>query len=659
MKKSICVFLMWMLIFSFSSKAEGNIDIKIDAGFDGKGKIGTMMPVKIQVESKTNVDGNLKIQTENRVYHHPIQLSPNSKKEFFFSIPIWNGKEKIQASIEENGQILEEKSKNIKVLPTETAFIGILSDDFSNHYLKEYKDDVLLQNTQIVSLHKKLNDKDILNSISLIVIDNYNTKNLTNQQQNLLKNWISSGNTLFIETGERSYKTLTGIFSNLKEPTKVGKGFVVPIKNIKDAQSFEKTLYSHINDTFIEKIVKKDSMEERIQNSMNLYTVVDEMKKPNEKTALFLLIGLFMYLIILAIFIYIENKKWIFTITIFGFSILFYVLSWWGGFQKDEWMKASICVHDPIVRTYDLLYGSPAQKDPIQLKHDAFFIEGIDGQNYKIDPIEKNVNFPKKKEVECILYEEKNEGKQIGNISIEFIGKDKISANIENPIPETLENTFFVIGDSIIPIGNLEGKENKKIDITLKHELKNLGDYNYLEKIYEKAKLKEDQKEMFSYYFYNIEDPCSGKLIGFSNEKEEISINKKNKKIKNKICNVFPVNVNFKNKVHIPSGMIKPIFTSEMMERKEYLLENTPLEIYYSIPSEVLVEKIKLTTKQEGGEMKLMVYNFSIHQWELLTNTSFNKENLQNYIRKGFLKIKAEGDARMIIPQILLEGKIR
>ncbi|WP_129597401.1 hypothetical protein [Anaerophilus nitritogenes] len=656
MKKSICVFLMWMLIFSFSSKAEGNIDIKIDAGFDGKGKIGTMIPVRIQVESKKNIDGNLKIQTENRVYDHPIQLYSNSKKEFFFSIPIFNGKEKIQASIEENGKILEKKSKNIKVLPTETVFIGILSDDFSNHYLKEYKDDIFLKNTQIISLHKKLNDEEILNAISLIVIDNYNTKNLTDQQQSFLKNWVSSGNTLFIETGEHSYKTLTGIFSNAKEPIKVGKGFVVPIK---DTQAFENILYSYINDDFIEKVVKKDSMEERIQNSMNLYTVIDEMKKPSEKTALFLLVGLFIYLIILAVFIYVENKKWIFTITIFGFSILFYVLSWWGGFQKDEWMKASIYVHDPILRTYDLLYGSPAQKDNISLKYEASFIDGIDGQNYKIDPIEKNINFPKKKDVEYILYQEKNENEQIINISVEFIDKDKISANIENPIPETLENAFFVIGDSIIPIGNLEGKENKKINITLKHDLKNLGDYNYLEKIYEKANLKEDQKEMFSYYFYNIEDPCSGKLIGFSKGKEEILVNEKNKKIKNKICNVFPVNMNFKNKVYIPSGMIKPIFTSEMMEKKECLLENTPLEIYYSIPSEVLVENIKITTKQEGGYMKLMVYNFSMNQWDLLTNTSLNKENLQNYISKGFLKIKAEGDARMSIPQISLEGNIR
>lgn len=224
----ISILLIAIIIFSMQSYngvlAEGirdevKINMTAEVGFDGYYKLGNYAPFYFEIENKLkDINGELQIELPDEmdnltVYSMQINLPNNSTKKFVINVPMNRFLSKLQVNIVEGKNKVFTKS--IKVSPganNETFGLGILSDDYESvKYINKIPTG---NNTQFSTKTVKLaanmlsDNVDILKNFNVIVINNFDTSNLTQEQYGALKGWVIEGGTLLIGTGPSYSKTL-------------------------------------------------------------------------------------------------------------------------------------------------------------------------------------------------------------------------------------------------------------------------------------------------------------------------------------------------------------------------------------------------------------------------------------------------------------------
>ncbi|MCT4606919.1 MAG: hypothetical protein N4A64_12620 [Marinisporobacter sp.] len=670
--KKISVFLtLLILIFSFSIVGQAqsiHMDFNIEIGFDGKCKLGGMNPIKVILNTKEDpFKGNLKILIGERVYKHSINLAENTKKEVAFSIPVLRGNEEITVSLEREEETIENKNVSLEVFPEDTVFIGVLSEQPENYYgIKEMKKDLFgNKNIEVIKLKDGEYFLKELENFNLLLIDNFLTENLSSETQESLKKWIAHGNIVLIGKNQYDYKNLTGIFEGIKEKKNIGAGWVIPVKDFNDIEAICNEINQNMTFFSIDKIVNTNGFEKRINASKNIYGAVDHLLKPTYNRVFFLVSFLVIYLLLLGLFMFFGKKQWIFPMIIMSFSFIFYGFSFIGGFTPCKVVSAAIKINHHGVDAYRFTSLYPEKKENMSFEfRDDDFMDVLGSIDYILDPIDQEVNyFVDEEELEetepYSLYRE--ETKFVENSPMMLsLEEDELKGKIINPMPETMYNCFVILGDTVISLGDLDGKEKKAIDYKLDNNLKMLGDYNYLEKIYEVANLKDHERTMFEYYFYHIDQsPYNGHVFGFSKDMEKVNSNGQQEKSKELALNVFDVKLNNQEKVYIPCEFIKPITAYEENEEKREVIleEGKEMILYYPMSKSLHVEEINLYTKVDGGEINLEVYNQDMRIWEILSSEKLTKDYVGKYIEKGPLMIKIKGNGRIILPQIDVKGR--
>ncbi|QXM05244.1 hypothetical protein [Crassaminicella indica] len=658
--------LIFIICFSIIGQAQ-TIDIEVNVGFDGKIKLGGMNPIKIILDAKENeLVGDLKIYVGERIYTHPINLKSNTKKEYMFSIPVLKENEKLEVNIEKDGQVIENKTITLKILPKNTVFIGVLSDTPENYYgIKEMHKGLFHdKNIEVIKLNEEMSyTVKELENLNILILDNFYTNNLSNESEEILKKWIANGNILLIGDGKYAYKNLTGFLKGIEEKKNIGDGWVIPVKG----NAFINMINKNITPFGINKILNNDNLDKRINASKNLYGAADYLLTPNYKTVCFLFSFLIIYILLLGIFMYFGKKKWLFSSIIMIACIVFYGFSFIGNLDKLKAVSAAVKIYHHGLDCYKFTSIYPDKEDNIRLQFvNGHFIDVLNGTDYVLDPVDKKVDYIiKKDEIDTnepySLYREETQCIKTHNI-MAYIDNDTFKGEIINPIADKMYNCFLLVGDTVIPLGDLDGKEKKRINYKLDHSLRNLGDYNYLEKIYETAELDDYERQMFEYYFYNIDAfSYTNHLIGFSKGLEKVNVKDGKGNIKEIACNVFDLNMNYKENVYIPCEIIKPITDFEENEdKREFILEDgKEVKVYYAIPKNIYVKAIKLYTKVDGGRIDLEIYNQEENIWEELTSEKLKQEAVTKYISKGPLMIKIKGEGRMMLPQIEIKGNKR
>ncbi|MBF8982522.1 hypothetical protein IZY60_03120 [Lutibacter sp. B2] len=662
---SVLILFMTLLIPLEEAYAFSNLDVSIEAGFDLKCKSGGINPVKVIVESKEKeVKGNVKINVDGRIYTHHVDLGPNAKKELLFSIPIFKENEDIIVEFENNGEVLESKTISPDILGEDTILAGILSDTPENiYYLEELKNYVPSnKNVEVINLDKdmKYSLKEIDN-FNFIVVDNFNTENLLPESQKTIKSWISKGNSVLIGANKYDYKTLTGIFEGIKDTKQIGDGYIIPVKGDlenSDIEFIKNTIEKYITPTALSKVLQGNDLKGKIQDSKNLYPAVEHLLKSSYNSVFCLIAFLVIYFIFMGVAIYLGKNKWLFTSVIMSLFVLFYVFALWGGFQKSKVVGADIKIYNNGITSYSLSTIYPYKQSQVSVHvKDALYIDDVNSDEYSINPIEQKINYTSVTEDSPLsFYSEGFKDCKIQNMKVK-LNEDVLSGEITNILTDKMYNCFLVVGDTVVNIGNLDGKEKIDINEKLNHNLRNLGDYNYLENIYKTTQMKEYQKQMFEYYFYHVKDySYEAKLIGFSKEDSNIEINEKKQKSKKLSCNVFDVQIeNDKEKTYMPAGMIKPIVdygnNEKSEEKNEYILEEgKEITVYYSMPKNTKVENLKIYAKADSSDIYLEA--FKNNRWVLLTSSELNEESLKSYISKGIFILRIKGNGRIIIPQI-------
>lgn len=670
--KKVAFGIVIFLIFFIQAHAHSNLTLDVKVGFEGRCKLGGLNPVGIAMVSEDkDIEGNLVLEMDDRVYKSFISLPKGTKKTIEFSIPIFKGNNPIKVYFMSGEDIVSSKNITPEIISSSSLAIGLVSETPEELYYVRGIKPFFLKNRQVVAI--KLDEKlsyslEELENINVMVIDNFNIGNLSKENQDILLEWISRGGLALVGTGEFGHKTLTGVFSHINGVERLGDGGVVGLStNLlkeKDAKLIQASIEKYISPRGLEAIIQESHLDNKAQASEELQFVADHLLKPRVDKLLLLSILLLIYIIlIIGTLLWKERPRGTASIVILGVSSLFYIMAWAGGLQSTKAVCSSIILHKEAATSFSLTNIYPYKGDVMGVDiSKADFAKEMTNENYILDPIKEEIIY-NDINAHYLFIKERDSGDK-SKLTLE-LSEDIVGGELTNPLPHGLYNAFLIIGDTIVPLGNIKSKEKVNIEYQLDHRLFNLSDYNYIANISQTAGLDTYKREIFEYYLSHIKTKgINCKLVGFSKNERRISINGKNKKIKNLSLNICPINMKAKGtEISLPPKFIEPIceHNKELSKnlQNEYSLEKGgELLLYYVIPSSLKPSNISIFTNIEGGEVKLQLYNHNKHMWESLNTGMLEGDRLMNYTQDRPLALKVTGEGRLIIPQISIKGKI-
>lgn len=213
-----------------------NFDMDIKLGFDQRYIVEKFTPFTILVSNKGTEDFQGEIQLkvysyegsesigggEYSLYYQPIELPSGSQKEIKMNVPVDSIRQEFLIALaDKTDTVIYSKSSAATAMDPGTILIGILTDHPENiQYLTNLQmavlpEDVYQNNNynMTVFLDQKTfpDDSKVLQNFKALIVNDFNTKELNEQQLAALEEWISSGGVLIIGTGVNGVKTMGGL----------------------------------------------------------------------------------------------------------------------------------------------------------------------------------------------------------------------------------------------------------------------------------------------------------------------------------------------------------------------------------------------------------------------------------------------------------------
>jgi uncharacterized membrane protein len=651
--------------------ADALVSMDVEMGFEGICRIGEFNPIKITIKSKEQeVQGHLMVEVDGMIYSHPINISKGVKKVYRFSIPIIKANTEIKASISRAKDTIVTMDISPKILVSNSVLVGFLSEASEKLYHIKSIEGILMEKTDFIGVNLN-EDLDYslqeLNNFNIIVVDNFIIANLKKDKQQMLMDWTNNGGLLLVGAGKYRHKTLTGILSGLNGRKKTGLGTVVPIKEglegNKNIEMIKDIIDSNITAKGLDRIINGSRINEQLQSAQDLQYVADSLFKPDLNYMLSLTAFLILYiLLITGAIIWRKGSRGIVLATVFGIIMFFYALIWSGVIQKNKVVCTGISTYEEYGISYSLNNIYPYKEKMLLDLTPHFYSRELTNSKYAIDPVDGRIIYDTKEPhylfQKGIIKQEKPQIKLKLNEEI-------LRGEIFNPLAVKLYNSFLIVGDTAISIGDIDGGGKIEIKYRLDHNLFNIGNYNYITSISQNAGLNKYHIELLEYYHEQIgEGALNCKLLGFSSGDKKININGKAEKIKELRLNVFPVTLSSESdEVSIPFRLIQPVVKCNKKPlnriKNEYTLKKgEELELYYVMPINMEPSEITIHTRVEGGMMELEVYNYNEKQWETVTSEKLRGDSLKDFIQDKPLTIKVRGSGRVLIPQITVNGFI-
>lgn len=235
------VQLLIILILSGTVLAEEKkeLEVKVQAGFEGEYKIGYHVPITLEViNDKKDINGELQIEAENQgknltIYSRPLNIQKGEKKTYTLNIPIYSNAGCRVRIIDKNNKLYDERPSISYGAKQDSYLIGILSDDFDS--VNFFSCSNRLSSSAKLNERNFPEDMDVINMFDTILINNFDTSKLNSKQYLALKKWVKAGRTLIIGTGPTHFKSLS-IFKDDFIPAE--------IKGMKDIKT--NALYDYI-----------------------------------------------------------------------------------------------------------------------------------------------------------------------------------------------------------------------------------------------------------------------------------------------------------------------------------------------------------------------------------------------------------------------------
>lgn len=206
-------------------KENGVITIEnIKYGYGDRYKVSSNCPVSVKIKNNgEDFTGNVKILVPNKsrgfmggqydgyiAYEKSVNIEAGSEENVVIYTKL-NSYSKNIVRIYKDSNVISEKTFNtVGGDYIQTPYIGVLSDDKVNmSYVKNINMNSESQNV-VVNFSEKDFPKTYtgLDALNLIIISNFDTSKLGQNQYDALKQWVQKGGKLLIGTGENYKKTL-------------------------------------------------------------------------------------------------------------------------------------------------------------------------------------------------------------------------------------------------------------------------------------------------------------------------------------------------------------------------------------------------------------------------------------------------------------------
>lgn len=191
----------------------GNMELTMQCGFENMVKYGRNICIQSEITNNdSDFVGYMQViipstDNENNVmYQKEISIPAGETKKIMFPLA------PDAVGYRYNVRIVDEKGKEVltkELVPnfqydSEKLFVGVLTDE------KDYLGYLSQTDIKVFYLDKdKLPDEETsLDTLDIIVFNNFNTGNLSEEQYTALKTWVSNGGCLVIGTGTTGSKTL-------------------------------------------------------------------------------------------------------------------------------------------------------------------------------------------------------------------------------------------------------------------------------------------------------------------------------------------------------------------------------------------------------------------------------------------------------------------
>ncbi|MBR6093703.1 MAG: hypothetical protein IKP92_01610 [Lachnospiraceae bacterium] len=239
-KRATVVLLGLMLVFTtflpfLTAKADTDMNrfnVEVKVGFDNKAEMGHYVPFAISVENPGNdFSGRIQLVIPNKVnynimYESEFSIGRGETKTVLFYGKVVDNYGKMRVRItDKKGKLVwtREDRLNVDVSASKRMDIGILSDDYSAlGYLDNiefYSSETFKTNLMELTVDTFPESVNGLDMLEVILISNFSTDQLTDEQVEALNMWINRGGILIVGTGSNSSKTLSKLKGNVVDVT--------------------------------------------------------------------------------------------------------------------------------------------------------------------------------------------------------------------------------------------------------------------------------------------------------------------------------------------------------------------------------------------------------------------------------------------------------
>ena len=208
-----------------------NFSATVFIGFEQQYIVGNTVPVSaIMVNNGEDFNGEFQIKvysyigSENEggkyaIYYQPLELSRGAGKQVNLTIPMDTIQKDFEISlVDSKNNVVYRKYFDAKALDPATMLVGVVCERPTDmayfsaiHFAEEQ--DYTGDYTKTVYLNSETfpTQEAVMNHFKVIVIDDFDTKTLSQQQKEALLQWIETGGVCVLGTGVNAVKTLSGL----------------------------------------------------------------------------------------------------------------------------------------------------------------------------------------------------------------------------------------------------------------------------------------------------------------------------------------------------------------------------------------------------------------------------------------------------------------
>lgn len=202
------------------TKKNPDITMEVSCGIDGVALYD--MPLQMQVTVKSNKDfsGYVRVVPQKDygekaiAYGEDISLAAGASKTFSFGITSLSNDGRFSvALLDDKDKVIYSEIDTVSLEGGDSVYVGVLSEDYSGlTYFDAAKVDFAGYEQQVNLLELTSEnfpeDSSTMNFLEYLLIDNFDTAQLSQKQYTALKNWVKEGGVLLVSLGSNYQNVL-------------------------------------------------------------------------------------------------------------------------------------------------------------------------------------------------------------------------------------------------------------------------------------------------------------------------------------------------------------------------------------------------------------------------------------------------------------------